>query len=266
MAAAVRRLPATARMWTSVLFAAFVVRRDLVAADEQPQRFGRIGNLHAQVGRLEPVELHRQLRLAYVQRRVEVHDAGLLLCFRDDGIGVLLEPLQIRTVDRELNLRVLIAAAADRRDGPDAGAQVRHADGREDLAPHHVHQLELVAVALVDRRQPHVDRTGVLRPGRIVGHRDERVADSRQPLDPARDPVGDDLGGFEARALGRAHADLELGLVVVGQEVLVGDHEQRDAAEEHQHGDARYDGAVRERPAQDRRVAGIERAEEPRVA
>ena len=58
-----------------VLLAAFVVGRHLIAADQQAQRFGRVADLHAEVRRLRPIDLHRQLRLADVQRRVEVDDA-----------------------------------------------------------------------------------------------------------------------------------------------------------------------------------------------
>ena len=61
-----------------VLLAAFVVGRHLIAADEQAQRLGRIRNLDAEVRRLHPIELHRQLRLADVERRVDVDDARLL--------------------------------------------------------------------------------------------------------------------------------------------------------------------------------------------
>ena len=59
-----------------VLLAAFVVGRHLIAADQQAQRFGGVADLHAEVGRLRPIDLHRQLRLADVQRRVDVDDAG----------------------------------------------------------------------------------------------------------------------------------------------------------------------------------------------
>ena len=59
-----------------VLLAALVVGRHLIAADQQPQRFGRVADLHAQVGRLGPIDLHRKLRLADVQRGVDVDDAG----------------------------------------------------------------------------------------------------------------------------------------------------------------------------------------------
>ena len=59
-----------------VLFAAFVVGRHLVAADQQAQRFGGVADLHAEVRRLRPIDLHRELRLADVERCVHVHDAG----------------------------------------------------------------------------------------------------------------------------------------------------------------------------------------------
>ena len=62
-----------------VLLAAFVVRRHLIAADQQAQRLGRVSDLHAHVGRLRPIDLHRQLRLADVHRGIDVHDAGQLL-------------------------------------------------------------------------------------------------------------------------------------------------------------------------------------------
>ena len=58
-----------------VLLAALVVGRHLIAADEQAQRLGRVADLHAEVGRLRPIDLDRQLRLADVQRRVDVDDA-----------------------------------------------------------------------------------------------------------------------------------------------------------------------------------------------
>ena len=50
-----------------VLLAAFVVRRHLIAADEEPQRVGRVGDVHAEVGRLRPIDVHRQLGFADVE-------------------------------------------------------------------------------------------------------------------------------------------------------------------------------------------------------
>ena len=84
---AVERFSASRAQVHLVLLAAFVVGRDLVAADEQPQRFGRVADLHAEVGRLRPIELHRQLRLADVQRRVDVDDAGHRLDARRPAAG-----------------------------------------------------------------------------------------------------------------------------------------------------------------------------------
>ena len=51
----------------------------------------------------------------------------------DDRCRVLLELLQVRSVDRELDVGVLVAAAADRRDRPHAGAQVRRRELRQDV-------------------------------------------------------------------------------------------------------------------------------------
>ena len=59
-----------------VLLAAFVLRRHLIAADQEPQRVRRVANLDAEVRSLRPIHVHRQLRFARVQRRVHVDDAG----------------------------------------------------------------------------------------------------------------------------------------------------------------------------------------------
>ena len=59
-----------------VLLTAVVERRHRVAADEQPQRFGRVADRDAEVGRLRPIDVHRQLRLAEVERRVDVDQPG----------------------------------------------------------------------------------------------------------------------------------------------------------------------------------------------
>ena len=67
-----------------VLLAAFVVGRHLIAADQQAQRLGRVADLHAEIGRLRPIDLDRQLRLADVQRGVDVDDAGQRLGLRDE--------------------------------------------------------------------------------------------------------------------------------------------------------------------------------------
>ena len=50
-----------------VLLARFVVGGDLIAANEQAQRFGRVGNLHAEVRRFRPIEPHRDFRFADAQ-------------------------------------------------------------------------------------------------------------------------------------------------------------------------------------------------------
>ena len=50
-----------------VLLAAFVVGRDLIAADQQAQCVGRIGHLHAEVRGLRPIQPHGHLGLADAQ-------------------------------------------------------------------------------------------------------------------------------------------------------------------------------------------------------
>jgi hypothetical protein len=78
-----RRAPRTARP--------LIVCGDLVAAHQQAQRLGRVGHLDAEIGRLQAIEVHRQLRLADVQRRVDVDDAVLLRAPVGDRAGELLE-------------------------------------------------------------------------------------------------------------------------------------------------------------------------------
>ena len=57
-----------------VLFSTLVVRRHLIAADEQSERLGRVGNLHAHVGGLGPVDLHRHLGFPRIHRGVDVDE------------------------------------------------------------------------------------------------------------------------------------------------------------------------------------------------
>ena len=77
--------------------------------------------------------MDRQLRLADVQRRVEVDDARLLLrASSSTALRELLQLAQVGAVDRELDLGVLVAAAADRGHGPDAGPEVGGRELRQD--------------------------------------------------------------------------------------------------------------------------------------
>ncbi len=63
----------------------------------------------------------------------------------------------------------------------------------------------------------------------------------------------------------RAEVDLELRLIVVGHEVLVRNHEQRHARQEHQHRHPRHDRAMGHRPFEYPRVEDVHRVEHPRV-
>ena len=79
IASAVCRSPSTRAHVHLVLFAALVIRRHLIASNEQPQRLGRVRHLDAEVRRLQSIQIHREFGLADVQRRVDVDDARLLL-------------------------------------------------------------------------------------------------------------------------------------------------------------------------------------------
>ena len=123
------------------------------------------------------------------------------------------------------------------------------------LAADVVHHLELIPLALIDRLQTNVDRRDVLGSRRVVRHGHQRELDFGQLADSRGDPVGDDLGRIDGRAFRRTQPDLELRLVVVRQEVLVREHEQRHAAQQHQHGQPGDRPAVAERPREQRRCS-----------
>mgnify|MGYP006145840545 CR=1 FL=1 len=72
-----------------VLLAALVVGRDLVTADQEPQRVSRIRQLDPEVRGLQPVDVHRQLRFADVERGVDVHQPRLLARRFGDGRAVI---------------------------------------------------------------------------------------------------------------------------------------------------------------------------------
>ena len=189
-----------------VLLAPLIVCGHLIAAYQQAQRLGGVRDLHAEVGRLQAIEMHRQLRLADVQRRVEVDDAWLLARLVEHRVGELLQLAEIGPVDRELNLRVLVAAAADRRNGPHACPQVGRRELRQNAVAHLVHHHELIARSLVQRLQTDVDGAEFCVCGRIVGRGHQRVVHLRQPPHGGRDPVRDQLGCVDARAFRRAQA------------------------------------------------------------
>ena len=105
---------------------------------------------------------------------------GCLRASAEHRAGELLELAEIGAVDRELDLGVLVAAAAEssRPAGrPCAGWPPRTAAARPSRTC--VHHGELIARALLQRLQPDVDRAGVLRLRRIV--RDRSPACSRPP-------------------------------------------------------------------------------------
>ena len=107
-AADVARGPAIARQRAQVhlvLLAALVVGGDLVAADEQPHRFGGVADLHAEVGGLRAVQRDLELRLPGIQRDVHVDRAGHLARFGGHSLGVLLQFRRCRGRSRRTGSR-----------------------------------------------------------------------------------------------------------------------------------------------------------------
>src|SRR5205823_10258697 len=115
-----------------------------------------------------------ELWLADVQRRIDVHDARQRFHAIDELTADLFQPLQVRSIDDELDVRVLCTAAPDVCDLLHGGAQGLR-EGRQDLVAEQGHDLELFPLPLLDRLQPHVDVGQVARATGIAGNRDQRV-------------------------------------------------------------------------------------------
>ncbi len=85
-----------------VLLAVLLVVGDLVALDEQAQRVGDVGRLHAQVGGAGAVDEHPHLGLADDERGVDVDGAGHLLQLVGELDRHLLERRQVGPAQRVL--------------------------------------------------------------------------------------------------------------------------------------------------------------------
>ncbi len=245
-----------------VLLPSLVVRGDLVPSDEQPQCFGRVGNLHSQVGGLRAVQLNRQLRFPHLHRGVHVDHSRLTLRHVCNCRCVLFQPLQVRTIDRELNLRVLASAASERGNRLHERAQICGYHLRKDFLPHVVHHLELVPLPRLHGGHSRVHRRQVLCPCGVPRHRRERELHFGELPDARGHTVGQNLRGFERRPFRCAQAHLELRLVVVRQEVLVRENEERNAAQENRGGNPGHNRAVRQRPPEQSGITGVQRPEE----
>ena len=248
-----------------VLFAAFEIRRHLIAADQQPERFGGIGDLYAHVRRLGAIHVDRQLRLADVERRVGVDDAAQAADAPHQLTADFIELVEIRAVDDELHVGRLRAAAADDRGRLHRCTQILR-QGREDLFARHLHERKLIARPLLDRLQLHVDVAEVSSLGGVAADRDQRVGHFRYPLPKrVRHAIGDHLGRFETGAFGRAQVDLEFRLVIERHEILVRNHEERGARQQHERREAGHQPAVAHRPREQSRIEHVDRVEDLRV-
>ena len=177
----------------------------------------------------------------------------------------LLQFLQIRAIHHELNRRVLCATTADVCDLLNRRPQVR-GQRLDDVVAHDLHDRELVALPSLDWPQANIDTRQVSRLCRIARDRDHCEIDFREALSNCvGDPVGNDFGGFQARAFGRADVDFELGLVVLRNEVLVGDGEERDAREQDDHRDGGDDEPVGHRPFEESSVEDVDGVEDFRI-
>src|SRR3954453_2730387 len=78
-----------------VLLPAFIVGRDFVPSDEEPERLCGIGDLNAEIRCLQSIEMHGELGLAGVERSVDVDDAGLITRGGRHSRGILLQLAEI---------------------------------------------------------------------------------------------------------------------------------------------------------------------------
>jgi hypothetical protein len=249
-----------------VPLALLVVARDLVAADEQAQGVGHVGDADAEVGGLAAVDVGAHLGLAEHERSVGVDDAGQLPQPGEQPVGVVGDLRELAPLHHELNGRVGVAAAREGGHGRDRGAQALGLEQRREPAPALVDEVLLRDAALARRPELDVHAAQVRRLLRVVADGDHGVPHAGQLLDLGGDARADQARAVEAGALGGAEGDLELRLVFDGQEVGAGGPgEQRRRAER---GEARehHRPAVRHAPAQGAQVAALDRAVEPRVA
>src|SRR5206468_2301438 len=115
----------------------------------------------------------------------------------------------------ELDVRVLAAAAADVGDRLHGCPKIRGQRWKYVL-PDRLHHGELIALAVFERYQPHINVAEVPRLGRVARDLYQRVGDLRHAgADGRSDAVRVELGRFEARPFRRPQVDFELGLVVV---------------------------------------------------
>ena len=123
---------------------------------------------------------------------------------------------------------------------------------------------DCVSGALVEIGELHVN--GCVVDGRVGaaagGH--ERVSHAGQCANLLGDAFGEGGGGRERSAFRSAHQNVELRLVVFGQEVLPDKHEQRHDADDGERAEGQHDVAMRQRPLQHAGVKDIDPMEEAR--
>jgi len=126
----------------------------LIAADQQPERLGAIGNLHAHVGGLRPDRHAPRLRACRCSSRCPRPRRRETAWRAPQAACCTVEPGEIGPVDDELDVGVLVAAAADVRDG---WTDVRRFAVRGgSTSADRFHHGELIAFSDRRARQAHV--------------------------------------------------------------------------------------------------------------
>ncbi len=181
------------------------------------QRLGDVGHLHAQVGGAIALDGDADLGLADDEGVVDVDGAGDLLERLGDVRGVLGELREIRALERHLHLGRGEAAAGDDLHLAGGGADLRREPG-DDVGAGALHQLDLPEGARLRVDEEDEDAGHVARLAGALADGDQRVLHAGEPAHVLADALDDEAGLGEAGPLGGAEVDLELGLIVVGEE------------------------------------------------
>src|SRR5262249_3526685 len=147
------------------LIVAVLELRYFLAAHERPQAVGERVDVDAEIGGARAVDIDPKLRLRRLEIRVDIDDARYRAHLVHQLDGVLLQLLDARSVDQNVQTveaaapaaraaAAGTAAAAPGRSARDVGA-ARHADARALILPQHLaradHELLLRHFSLFER-------------------------------------------------------------------------------------------------------------------
>ena len=159
--------------------------------------------------------------------------------------------MQVGALNEVLDFGVALIAA-DGDDQFDAGVDLGRVLLHQGAGA--LHELLLADGALIDVGELDVDGGVVdaLIGAAAGGH--QGVGDAGQSADLVRDALREVGGGGDRGAFGSADEDVVLRLIVLRQEVLADEHEERNDGENHEHAEGDHDLAVGHAPGEHARV------------